>query len=354
MGDRTVQVRPREVTEAAAKLRLRLVDQPTEFNHICPFVYRSGVPSLVDERAQEFWAQYQPGFRVSDAPVGTPEFYSEVQRERYLLEPDILEMATFRLWRDQDVLEAGCGIATDGAQFARAGARYTGIDFSPTAVRLARERFDMQGLAGRFVEGSIVELPFDDASFDLVYSMGVIHHLPDTERAVSEFHRVLRPGGRAVVMVYHRESFNYRFTILVLRRALVSSSLLPGGPALVGRLTGERLNVLKGHRQLLREHGFNYLRDHRLFLNNNTDGPGNPLSKVYGRRKPANCSPASTRCVPPFASSTCEAIRWRSLARTDLGVKLGSRWGWHLWIDDERPDLADRASLRFVSRENAK
>jgi len=290
--------------------------------------------SVVNESAQEFWTQYQPGFRVSDAPVGTPEFYSRVQRERYLLEPDIPEMATFSVWRDKDVLEAGCGIATDGAQFARAGARYTGIDFSPTAVRLARERFEMQGLAGRFVQGSIVELPFADESCDLVYSMGVIHHLPDTERAVSEFHRVLRPGGRAIAMVYHRDSFNYRFTILTLRRALVSLLLLPGGPMVVARLTRERPDVLEGHRQLLREHGLSYLRDRRLFLSNNTDGPGNPLSKVYGREEARELFAQfeEVRTAARFLHLRSYPGGGR-LASTALAKGLGSRWGWHLWVN---------------------
>jgi SAM-dependent methyltransferase len=290
--------------------------------------------SVVSESAQEFWTEYQPGFRVSDAPVGTLEFYSAVQRDRYLVEPDIPEMAGFRSWRDHDVLEAGCGIATDGVQFARAGARYTGIDFSPTAVRLARQRFEMQDLPGRFAQGSIVELPFDDASFDLVYSMGVIHHLPDTERAVSEFHRVLRPGGRAIVMVYHRDSFNYRFTILTLRRALVASLLLPNGPSVVARLTRERRDVLEGHHRLVCEHGLTYLRDRRLFLSNNTDGPGNPLSKVYGRE--------DARLLFAQFEEVCTTARFlhlRSypggarLARTALAQRLASRWGWHLWID---------------------
>ena len=80
-----------------------------------------------------------------------PEFFSTLERERYLLEPDIQEFAAFESWGDKDVLEGGCGIATDGLQFARAGARYTGIDFSPTALDLARRRFDLEGAAGRFI-----------------------------------------------------------------------------------------------------------------------------------------------------------------------------------------------------------
>jgi SAM-dependent methyltransferase len=280
-----------------------------------------------------FWTEYQPGFRVSDAPVGAPEFFAEVQRERYLLEPDIPEMAQFAAWRGKHVLEAGCGIATDGAEFARAGARYTGIDFSPTALRFARERFVTQGLAGDFVEGSIAELPFDDASFELVYSMGVIHHLPEIERAVSEFHRVLRPGGRAIVMVYHRSSFNYRFSIMVLRRMLAALLLIPGGPVLVRRVSGERPEVLEGHRRLLREHGLRYLLDRQLFLNNNTDGPGNPLSNAYTRED-------AQRLFRQF-DEVQTAVRFLHLrsypggaraARTALAERLGDRWGWHLWI----------------------
>jgi arsenite methyltransferase len=67
-----------------------------------------------------------------------------------------------------------------------AGARYTGVDFSPTALALARKRFSREGLSARFVERSIMGLPFEDASVDLVYSMGVIHHIPETERAVGD------------------------------------------------------------------------------------------------------------------------------------------------------------------------
>ena len=146
-------------------------------------------------------------------------------------------------------------------------------------------------------------------------------------------------------MVYHRDSFNYRFTILVLRRALVSLLLLPGGPALVGRLTGERIDVLEGHRHLLREHGLNYVRDHQLFLNNNTDGPGNPLSKVYGRKEARELFARFDE-----VRTTVRFLHLRSypgggrFSAHGLPAELGSRWGWHLWIDarkagPSRPDI---------------
>ena len=78
-----------------------------------------------------FWTAYQPGFRVSDAPLASPEFFAEVEADRYSLEPAIEELARFESWANRDVLEAGCGIASDGMRFVRAGARYTGLDFSP-------------------------------------------------------------------------------------------------------------------------------------------------------------------------------------------------------------------------------
>jgi ubiquinone/menaquinone biosynthesis C-methylase UbiE len=257
-----------------------------------------------------------------------------VRERRYALEPDIPELVHFPRWRDKDVLEAGCGIATDGAELIRAGARYTGLDFSPTALDLAGQRLESEGLAATLVEGTVTKLPFPDESFDLVYSNGVIHHIPDTEQAVSEFHRVLRPGGTAIVMLYHRSSFNYHFTIMVLRRLLAPLLAIPGGVTAVSRLTGERRDVLESHRRLLREHRIRYLMDRQLFLSHNTDGPGNPLSKVYTHRSAA-------RLFSGFDSVDVQ-IRFLNLRVYPLGARLGRtalarfaerRWGWHLWVE---------------------
>ena len=101
---------------------------------------------------------------------------------------------------------------------AKAGADYTGIDLTEAAIELARKRFALSQLNGEFRVSDAENLDFDDASFDLVYSHGVLHHTPDIEAAVREIYRVLKPGGRAIVMLYHRGSYNYRVGIRVLRR----------------------------------------------------------------------------------------------------------------------------------------
>jgi SAM-dependent methyltransferase len=281
----------------------------------------------------DFWTRYQPGFRFTDAEPGTRAFYDDVERHRYSLEPHILEMAQFDAWRDKDVLDVGCGVATDGVRFARAGARYTGIDQSPSARQLARRRFELEGLDAAIVEGTAASLPFADESFDLVWSHGVIHHMPSTDQAVAEFRRVLRPGAAAVVMLYHRHSLNYVVTIMGIRRVLAVSLLLPGGTTLAERLSRESRAVLEGHRALLRRHGLRYLTDRGLFLSNNTDGPGNPLSKAYTRSE-------ARQLFHRWATVETE-VRYlnarlypggQRLEQTTIGDRLGRRIGWHLYV----------------------
>lgn len=285
-----------------------------------------------DDR-EAFWTENQPGFRFTDRPVGSMEFFAEIERHRYALEPAVHELVDFRRWRDFDVLEAGCGIATDGINFARAGARYTGVDFSPAALGLARRRFELEGRPGRLLSGSATELPLEDASVDLVYSCGVIHHIPDTQAAVREFQRVLRPGGEAVVMVYHRGSLNYWAGIMLLRRVLVGTLLIPGAARFASSVTGEEPAVLKAHRDLLREHGTRYITDRGLFLSNNTDGPGNPLSKVYSRAEARRLFSdfEEVRTSPRFLNLRVYPGGGR-LAATRFAACLERRIGWHLWI----------------------
>src|SRR3954453_18995437 len=100
-------------------------------------------------------------------------------------------------------------MGTDLAQFARHGAIVTDVDLSEGHLQHAQENFRLRGLTGRFVHHDAESLPFDDNTFDLVYSNGVIHHTPNTRRAVAEIFRVLKPGGRVICMVYAESSLHY-------------------------------------------------------------------------------------------------------------------------------------------------
>ena len=102
------------------------------------------------------------------------------------------------------VLEIGCGMGLHTELMTRAGARVTAIDLSPTSVEATRRRLELRGLSAEVKQADAERLPFDDASFDLVWSWGVIHHSARTGRVVRQIARVLRPEGEARVMVYNR------------------------------------------------------------------------------------------------------------------------------------------------------
>ena len=109
----------------------------------------------------------------------------------------------------EKVLEVGGGMGTDLAQFARHRAVVTDVDLSAGHLELARENLELRGLTGEFALQDAEVLPFENDSFDLVYSNGVIHHTPNTRNVVREIRRVLKPGGRAIVMVYAENSLHY-------------------------------------------------------------------------------------------------------------------------------------------------
>jgi len=284
------------------------------------------------ERVRAFWQQNPCGVKFADADPGTRHFYELVEAHRYTKEWHIPAAADFASARGLKVLEIGCGLGTDGAQFAEAGADYTGVDLTDAAVELARKRFELFGLSGKFQTADAENLDFADESFDLVYSHGVLHHTPETQKAIDEVHRVLSPGGRAVIMLYHRDSYNYRVNISILRRAGARLLNWEPGVKLVHRMTGEPLDSLRQHAKLLKTEKQSYLSPEE-FLSQNTDGAGNPLARVYSR--------AEARALfKNFSEVTLRAYflnkRWLpvlgSILPRSLESRLASHWGWHLWI----------------------
>src|SRR4029079_8909770 len=207
---------------------------------------------ILKERVRVFWQENPCGTKFADAPPGSRRFYELVEEHRYLKEWHIPTAAGFAESNKLDVLEIGCGLGTDGAQFAKAGANYTGIDLTDAAINLAKRRFELFQLPGTFRVADAERLDFPNNSFDLVYSHGVLHHTPDTDAAVREIHRVLRPGGKAVVMLYHRDSYNYRVNISMLRRTGVQLLRWNAGVKLAHVLTGEPEESLREHARRLK------------------------------------------------------------------------------------------------------
>ena len=281
------------------------------------------------ERVRVFWQAHPCGTKFSDAEIGTPEFFARVEAHRYEKEWHIPAAADFQNTRGLRVLEIGCGMGTDGAQFAKAGAIYTGIDLTDAAVELARKRFQVSGLKGEFHVADAERLDFPDASFDLVYSHGVLHHTPDIEAAVREIHRVLKPGGRAMVMLYHRGSYNYRVGIRVLRRAGAGLLTSEAGIKLINLLTREPIDSLREHAQLAKN-GNSSADD---FLSQSTDGAGNPLARVYSRREARELFKdfAGVELRAYFLNKRFVPVIGSLLPRA-VESALASRWGWHLWI----------------------
>lgn len=284
------------------------------------------------ERVRAFWQAHPCGTKFADTAPGTPRFFELVEEHRYRTEWHIPAAADFASTKGLRVLEIGCGLGTDGAQFAKAGADYTGVDLTDAAVDLARKRFELSGLQGTFRTADAEKLDFADNTFDLVYSHGVLHHTPDTASAVREVHRVLRPGGRAIVMLYHRDSYNYRFNIRVFRRAGAHLLKYDSGLKLAAILSGEPIDSLREHARFIKEDTESYLAPGE-FLNQNTDGAGNPLARVYSRSEARELFKdfANVELRTHFLNKRWLPIVGKMLSRK-MEARLAGRWGWHLWI----------------------
>ncbi len=149
------------------------------------------------QEVRNFWDREACGERYGD----------DQDRLRYELEPEIAAFADFGSTAGLRVLEIGVGMGSDSVRFAEAGALLTGIDLTDRAVEITRERLSVRGLAADIRVADAESLPFADSSFDVVYSWGVLHHTPNTPRALLEAERVLALGGRLKVMLYHRRSW---------------------------------------------------------------------------------------------------------------------------------------------------
>ncbi len=157
------------------------------------------------QQVHDFWNRSSCGEDLY-LPGLDRKAYEAQARKRYELEPFILEFAGFDSAKDKRVLEIGVGLGADHQCFAESEADLYGIDLTERAVEHTQRRLSMFDLSSQLIVGDAEQLDFPDEYFDRVYSWGVLHHSPDTPKAVAEARRVLKQGGVAKVMIYHKWS----------------------------------------------------------------------------------------------------------------------------------------------------
>lgn len=187
---------------------------------------------------QKQWDQDPCGAStVRDREPGTLEFYRAIRDHRYLeYAPWMNDVMGFADWRGKDVLEIGVGLGSDHFRFAQAGASMTAIDLSQEHLRQTKRHLQLERLSTNTHYGDAEKMPFSQASFDAVYSFGVLHHTPNTEAAIAEVHRVLRPGGTAIVGLYHRHSWFFWVTILLVHGVLKAGLIRKGWRTLLSEI----------------------------------------------------------------------------------------------------------------------
>ena len=243
---------------------------------------------------KSFWNTEACGTHFVEQAVDEKDFFEKFREYRYRTEWHIPLLVPFAESKGKQVLEIGTGNGAEGVMFALSGAQYTGVDLTEAALAATRKHFAVMGLTGRFQMENAEHLSFPDESFDWVFSHGVLHHTPNPQAAINEVYRVLKPGGRAIIMLYHKRSFNYCIRIMTYMRLRVLCKVL----SRIGRWPRDRqqtatdaLQGVRGNqdRRVWDIHYGNFLRagwkylKAGNFVHHCTDGPECPVAYAFTR-----------------------------------------------------------------------
>jgi len=271
---------------------------------------------------QEFWQKnpcggWLVGDLTADARREYEEFFERYDAYRYTKEPHILTNLDRIDFRGKRVLEIGLGQGADAEAIVARGGVYSGVDLTEESVKRVKMRFELKGLAYDAIQqGSALDLPFETGSFDIVFSHGVLHHIPEIKKASAEIARVLKPDGELISMLYARRSLNYLVSIALLRRAGLLGLYLSG-------VTKD--GMLGEHLANARRMGIGKYLAMENFIHANTDGPANPYSKVYDLKRVREDFPEFevTKSYQCFMHAPPLKVAW---------LPLAGSLGWHLWV----------------------
>ena len=275
----------------------------------------------METEIQTFWQNNPCGAElVGDLTAESRREYEEFFRRyddfRYTKEPHILTNLDKIDFAGKRVLEIGLGQGADAEQIVKRGGIYSGVDLTEESAKRVKMRFSLHGLPyDEIGQASALNLPFDGDSFDIVFSHGVLHHIPDIVKAQAEIHRVLKRNGKLVVMLYAKWSLNYLLAISILRRAGLAGMYAFGVKA--GGIYGDHLNNAW-------KMGLGKYLAMNNFINVSTDGPLNPYSKVYGQSEIEADFPdfQIVETHKEFMYAPPLPVGW---------LPLAGLLGWHLW-----------------------
>lgn len=278
-----------------------------------------------EEDVQSFWNSHPCGDHIVGGLSGAfaddyESFFVAYDAWRYRQESHIPACLDEIDWQGKKVLEIGLGQGAESEQLIRRGARWSGLDLTQESVDRVGTRLRIRELPHDDLRrGSTTEIPWPDDTFDLVFSHGVLHHVPDIRAAQREIYRILKPGGTLVAMLYSRNSLNYQVSIRMVRRAMLAIAY----PLRRSRIT-QASPMLREHLDNAERQGFRNYLALDTFTHHNTDGPLNPFARVYSPRE-------IVRDFPNF-----ELVRSysRYMHAPPLPVHRlpgGRTLGWHLW-----------------------
>lgn len=293
--------------------------------------------ALVQDRVRAYWNSQPCDSELSKQERLSREFFVDIERQRYTLQPHILKIMSKIDWRGKRMLEVGAGIGTDARTLIGKGAVYTGINIDRGSTEASSRALRVFALSGEVLERDATALDFPDGSFDAVYSFGVLQHIPRADKAVAEIHRILKPGGELLAMLYNRSSINYAVEIMFLRKLGLRLLRLPGAITVLEQLGFPR-EKLERHRQLFLERG---AMSDQEWLSRNTNGPDYPYCRVYD----AGEAEELFRAFQIMANEVhfFDHRHWGVFGRlmpAFLRRAIGRRWGWHRIIHARKPAVA--------------
>ncbi len=198
----------------------------------------------LNQRVRSWWHEHPFNYFVGDEE-GSWSFYRNIDRKflkwipfmQHGGYPFLTRYVDMKGLKGKKVLDIACGTGVLTEQFVRMGADVTAVDLTPKAVELTKKRLALYGLQATVIEGDAQKLPFADNTFDFVCAWGCLMHMPETERAIAEIHRVLKPGGKTLAMMYHSNSVHLRYCIQLGRGILRLKYLQYDSQSLINRYT---------------------------------------------------------------------------------------------------------------------